>query len=79
MRNPFGGVAPVDWLVVGLGNPGPRYANSPHNVGFEVARALVDRWGLGKPRKKFGAELAEGKYPTHPAARGWPCCCRRRS
>jgi PTH1 family peptidyl-tRNA hydrolase len=61
MRNPFGGVAPVDWLIVGLGNPGPRYANSPHNVGFDVAGELIRRWGLGKPRHKFAGELAEGR------------------
>jgi PTH1 family peptidyl-tRNA hydrolase len=57
----FGASAPVDWLVVGLGNPGPGYAYTPHNVGFLVARALAERWDLGKPKKKFGGELYEGR------------------
>jgi peptidyl-tRNA hydrolase, PTH1 family len=46
---------------VGLGNPGPSYANSPHNAGFRVADALIERWDLPKPKKKFAGELSEGR------------------
>ena len=46
---------------MGLGNPGPSYANSPHNAGFRVADALIERWELPKPKKKFAGELTEGR------------------
>jgi peptidyl-tRNA hydrolase, PTH1 family len=55
------GTTPVDWLIVGLGNPGPGYADSPHNVGFRVAQAVAERWDLPKPKRKFAGELAEGR------------------
>jgi PTH1 family peptidyl-tRNA hydrolase len=56
-----GGGAPVDWLIVGLGNPGAEYKGSPHNIGFEVAERLNQRWGLGKPKAKYRGLLTEGR------------------
>jgi PTH1 family peptidyl-tRNA hydrolase len=53
--------APVDWLIIGLGNPGPRHTNTPHNVGFEVANLLIERWQLGAPRPRFNAVVAQGR------------------
>jgi peptidyl-tRNA hydrolase, PTH1 family len=56
-----GGGGRADWLVVGLGNPGDRYARTRHNVGFEVAALVAERWGLPKAKKKYAGLFTEGR------------------
>lgn len=48
-------------LVVGLGNPGPEYANNRHNIGFMAVDMVVRRHSFGSPRHRFQGECYEGR------------------
>jgi len=55
------GESGVDKLVVGLGNPGRKYASNRHNVGFQCLDHLAEAWGLSFSRRKHKALLAQGE------------------
>lgn len=46
-------------IVVGLGNPGVKYTQTRHNVGFDVLASIASRYAVGRPKAKFNAEVAE--------------------
>ena len=50
---------PIEWLVVGLGNPGKKYENTRHNTGFRVIDALCAKHNVRCDRAKFQALTGE--------------------
>ncbi len=52
-------------LLVGLGNPGNKYADNRHNIGFMAVDEIVRRHGFAPPRKRFQGLISEGKLAGH--------------
>ena len=50
----------VEYLIVGLGNPGKQYEHTRHNAGFDALDDCADRWGISIVRSKFDALTGTG-------------------
>ena len=57
----------IDFLIVGLGNPGRQYEGTRQNAGFAALDAAAESWGVRVVRAKFSALTGSGEIGGHRA------------
>src|SRR3982751_4084949 len=62
----------MPWLIVGLGNPGPQYELTPHNLGFLTVDRLAERHGIRITRPECKAHVGAGSIKGVPVLLGKP-------
>jgi PTH1 family peptidyl-tRNA hydrolase len=59
-------------LVVGLGNPGAKYENTRHNIGFDCLQKLHASMGSPGVQSKFESQITKGTLGSHDVVLAWP-------
>ena len=57
----FFGKSVYDYLIVGLGNPGPKYEGTRHNAGFRALDAVAKEFGIEVEKRKFQGRIGQGE------------------
>lgn len=52
-RRPLSYSESMDWLIIGLGNPGTKYNGTRHNIGFDIVDAIADQWPSKSWQSKY--------------------------
>jgi PTH1 family peptidyl-tRNA hydrolase len=60
------------WIIAGLGNPGPEYANTRHNAGQMVLALLAERIGARFKAHRSRCDIAEGRLGNQPVTLARP-------
>ncbi len=62
------------FYIVGLGNPGTKYAKTRHNIGWQALDVLISHWELPEPKhiKKYDGEVSEGMVEGEPVTLLYP-------
>ena len=55
------GKSTLDYLIAGLGNPGPKYDGTRHNAGFRALDAVAKEFGIEVAKRKFQGLMGQGE------------------
>ncbi len=66
-------------LVIGLGNPGKKYAGTRHNAGFQAIHKIADHFNFKKPDYRLNALIAKGSIASSNIILAQPCSYMNKS